>query len=269
VSGAASTAAAEREALHSIEEQTVVLQRQIAELTLAMEGMQKELRLAQAARAEAEKVASAATEPGAAATPWAMLRAWTVENWTLLVAFPALIALIGAILLIRRRREVVLVPTPITATQAEAFNLVELGEPSIPETATVSDEEALVPSRQVNARPRVIPPVATPVPVPEFHHDVELGFDHEVVKTAEDYSAYSTLEREQPGMVAKLTNVWGTPQAAAKLQDYVLTPRRSGRPLSHGAIAELKLLQAIALELVADEGAEKLPRTGDGKPWRG
>src|SRR6266568_2004545 len=105
---AAAKAAAEREALKALEEETVVLQRRIAELSVTMERMDQELKAARAAKAEADEAARVATEQAravaAAATPWSMLRAWAEENWPLLVAFPALILLIAAMLLSQRPR---------------------------------------------------------------------------------------------------------------------------------------------------------------------
>jgi hypothetical protein len=282
VAGVAPTAAAEREALHSIEEQTVVLQRQIAELTLAMEGMQNELRLAQAARAEAEKLARTATERAEPAkpAPGATLRTWAEANWPLLVLFPALIVVVAALLVSKRRRDALLVPAPMTATQAEAFNPADLGEPSVPGPPMLQDIEAVVASSPVLKRPPVIPPpvVARPhvIPppfveppsaaVPEFKYDPGLAFDNDVEQQAAESSAYSVLEREQPGIVARLTDIWGTPHAQAKLQDYLLTPRRAGRALSRGAIEELKLLHAIAVEQAG--GLGNLPigiRPGNGQ----
>ena len=112
------------------------------------------------------------------------------------------------------------------------------------------------------------PPAAQPAPVPEFKYDPELLFDFDVEQAAEESSAYSTLEREQPGIVAKLTSAWGTPEAAVRLEHYILTPRHGGRAMSRNAIAELKLLQAIALEHVGGQDSEMLARTGDVKPSR-
>ncbi len=236
--------------------------------------MDQELKAARAAKAEAETAARAATEQAravaAAATPWSMLRAWAEENWPLLVAFPALILLIAAMLLSQRPRGAILIPAPIIGTRADAFDSTYLGDPSALGSPTAGADEAASAPKEIETPGKAIARVAaTPlVPVPDFHSDPELAFDYEVVKTAEEYSAYSTLEREQPGIVARLTHSWGTPKAVDKLQDYLLTPRRGGRPLSHGAIAELKLLQAIALERLAGQSSEMLPRTGEGKRWR-
>ncbi|TMG83634.1 MAG: hypothetical protein E6H78_11790 [Betaproteobacteria bacterium] len=267
----ASKAAAEREALRALEEETVVLQRRVAELSLTMQRMDEEIRAARAARAEAEQAARVAKEQAAAATPWGMLQTWMQENGLLLGAFAALIVLIAALLLSRRRRQAVFVPAPITATQAEAFNPMDLGEPSVPGIPTLSVEAPWL-SKEVDTERHARPPVAatraearaSPAPpVPEFRYDPELAFDYEMAKTAEEYSGYSALEREQPGIVARLTIAWGTPDATAKLQDYLLTPRRIGKSLSREAIAELKLLQTIALEHAAADVTIP-PRGGNG-----
>ena len=247
------TTAAEREALHAIEEQTVVLQRQIAELSLAMERIEEELQAARAARAEAERLARAETERAAAATSWSMLRAWARENWPLLVLLLALAGLI-AVLLVQRRRERPTIAPPFTAAQAEAFNPADLGEPSVPGSDSVADEEAVVASitdtyRHHMNRPVISSPVEFRDNKPAEHEqDPGLTFDDEVQKTAEESSAYSVLEREQPGIVARVVASWGTPTAAKQLETYLLTPRPGGRALSRGAIQELKLLRSIAVE---------------------
>jgi hypothetical protein len=257
VSGAAPSAAAEREALRTIEEQTVVLQRQIAELSLAMERMQQELLAARAAKAEAEKNTRVAVERAAAAatSPWAAMRAWAAVNWPLLVLTPAAILLLAAAL---HRRRPVLVPAPITAAQAVAFNRADLGEPLVPGPEPLPNDEALVAPMPSKPRSHVIPPAFADPPsaAPEVKHDPELSFDYEVRQTAYESSAYSTLEREEPGIVGRLTYSWGTPTAAAQLENYLLTPRRGGRRLSFDAVEELKLLRMIALERAS--GIEQL-----------
>ena len=294
---AATKAAAEREALKAMEEETVVLQRRIAELSVTMERMDQELKAARAAKAEAEQAARvaaeqaarAAAEKAAAATPWSVLRAWTEENWLLAIAFAALIVLIVALLLSKRRRPV-LVAAPVTATQADAFNPMDLGEPSVPGTSTVNPDGFTLEPEEDRTVPSVVPRVATPAglsrvatpatgaraptppaaepaPVPDFKYGPDLLFDYDVEQAAEESSAYSTLEREQPGIIAKLTSTWGTPEAAVRLEHYILTPRRGGRTLSRNAIAELKLLQAIAAEHTAGHSSETR-RPGDAKSWK-
>jgi len=290
---AAAKAAAEREALKALEEETVVLQRRIAELSVTMERMDQELKAARAAKAEADEAARVAVEQAArraaekvaAASTWSVLRAWAEDNWQMLLGVPTLILIIVALLLSRQRRKVVLVAAPLTATQAATFNPMDLGEPSVPGRSFDPEEFTLEPDEdrtQPPAVPRVATPagisrVATPagvsrvvtaataarvaalpaaerVPtqpapvVPEFKYDPDLLFDYDVKQAAEEASAFSTLEREQPGIVAKLTSAWGTPEAAVRLEHYILTPRRGGRALSSNAIAELKLLHAIAHE---------------------
>jgi hypothetical protein len=269
--GTARTAAAEREALKALEEETVVLERRVAELSLTMEQMDLELKAARAAKAEAEKAARAATEQAraatAAATPWSMLRVWAEENWPLPVVFPALILLIAAMLLGQQRRGATRVPASITGTPTDAFDSTYVGDPSLFGSLTAGAGVAAPGPKGVDTKANVITSIApTPsAPVPEFHHGPERTFDYEVVG---EYSGYSTLEREQPSIVARLTSAWGTQKAVEKVQDYLLTPRRGGRALSRGAIAELKLLQAIALEHVAGQDSEMLARAGDGKPSR-
>ena len=292
---AATKAAAESETLRALEEETVVLQRRIAELAVTMERMDQELKAARAERAEAERVAAeqaarTAAAKTAAATPWSVLRAWTEENWLLASAVPALIVLIVALLLAKRRRDAVLVTAPMTATQADTFNPMDLGEPSVPGTSTPELEEFTLDPDEVRTQPPVVPrvampggisrvatpptvaraatpPAAQPAPVPEFKYDPELLFDYDVEQAAEESSAYSTLEREQPGIVAKLTSAWGTPEAAVRLEHYILTPRHGGRAMSRNAIAELKLLQAIALERAQGLSNQTLPHAGNGKHW--
>ena len=267
--GAAPTAAAERETLKALEEETVVLQRRVAELSLTMERMDQELKAARAAKADAEKAAHAAAEQAradaAAATPWNKLRSWADENWPLPVVFPALILLIAAMLLGQRRggATATRVPAPINGT--DAFDSTYMGDPSALGSLTAGAGGATPVPREVETRTNLIAPAEAthPAPGPEFHYGPELSFDHDLV---EEYSAYSTLEREQPGIVARLTRAWGTPKALEKVQDYLLTPRHGGRALSRGAIAELKLLQAIAFERLAGQTSEMLARSGNAKP---
>ena len=301
---AATKAAAETEALKALEEETVVLQRRIAELSVTMERMDQELKAARAAKAQAEEEARVAAEQAtraaaqraAAATPPSTggLQPWLEANWPLLAAFLGVIALLVGMLV--RSRRPVLVQAPLTATQADTFNPMDLGEPSVPGTSLDPEEFTLEPDPD-RTQPPAVPRVATPagisrvvtaataarvaalpaaerVPtqpapvVPEFKYDPELLFDYDVEQAAEESSAYSTLEREQPGIVAKLTSAWGTPEAAVRLEHYVLTPHRGGRTLSRNAIAELKLLQAIALERAKGLGDDIVPRAGNGKSWK-
>lgn len=272
--GAAQLSAAESETLKALEEETVVLQKRIAELSLTMEQMQKELLAAKTARDEAEKAAREAKQRAAAAPPPSSeTRILADVNWPLVVVVLGLIALLAAV--VHMRRKPVLVPAPITAAQEEAFNPADLGEPSVPQFPTtggklsvpeLTEVDTLPPAVRV-ATPAGLPPIAMPAtvapastppaPVPEFKYDPELMFDFEVEKTAEAYSEYSTLEREQPGIVAKLTSTWGSPEAAVRLEHYLLTPRRGGKPLSREAMAELKLLQTLARDFAG--GYSELP----------
>jgi hypothetical protein len=180
-----------------------------------------------------------------------MLRAWARENWALLVLLPVLAGLIAA-LLVQRRRERPMITPPFTAVQAEAFNPADLGEPSVPRSDSVADEEAVVASitdtyrRHMN-RPVSVGPSEVNKPA-EHGQDPGITFDDDVRKTAEESSAYSVLEREQPGLVAQLVASWGTPRAAKQVETYLLTPRPGARALSRGAIEELKLLRSIAVE---------------------
>jgi hypothetical protein len=276
---------ADQEALMALEEQTVVLQRRIAELSVQMERIDAELRAAQAARAVAEKkVALAATERAAAeqtaSTKPSAWRTWLAENWPLLVLVPALIALIAA-MLTRRRAERPLVPRPFTATQAASFNAADLGEPSVPNPEAERDREAVVASIKDRPRGHMIPPAFVEPIEPDkpdqadkaaaaTHYQYDPGidvddvnFDEEVRKAYEAATEYSVLEREEPGIVARLVDGWGTPRTTKHLENFLLTPRRSGRPLSYGAIEELKLLRSIAMERVADLDSTMQPWIGN------
>ena len=224
----------------------------------------------------AEEAARKAAEKAAAASTWSVLRAWAEDNWQMLLGVPTLILIIVALLVSRQRRKVVLVAAPLTATQADTFNPMDLGEPSVPGRSFDPEEFTLEPDED-RTQPPAVPRVATPAGIsrvvtaataarvaalpaaervptqpapvlPEFKYDPDLLFDYDVKQAAEEASAFSTLEREQPGIVAKLTSAWGTPEAAVRLEHYILTPRRGGRALSSNAIAELKLLHAIAHE---------------------
>ena len=156
--GAAPTAAAERETLKALEEETVVLQRRVAELSLTMERMDQELKAARAAKADAEKAAHAAAEQAraiaAAATPWSKLRSWADENWPLPVVFPALILLIAAMLLGQERRRATRVPAPINGT--DAFDSTYMGDPSALGTLTAGAGGATSAPREVETRINLI-----------------------------------------------------------------------------------------------------------------
>ena len=269
VAGSPPSSAAEREMLRTVEEQAVVLQKQIAELTLAMERMQQELVAARAARDEAEKAAAPAAARPAVAASSPAVRSWMTDNWPLLVLVPALIVLIAALLVKQRRRESPRIPAPLTRAQAEAFNLADLGEPSVPGHPDFRNAEIVVTSRFADKPPRIIrsailDPAAS---VTEPKYDPGIAFDYEVEQAAEESSAYSVLEREQPGIIARLTDTWGTPYAEQKLQDYLLTPRRGGRALSRGAIEELKLLHAIAIEHSGGPGHLPIGVQGGNGRW--
>jgi hypothetical protein len=270
---ATSKSVAEREALMALEEQAVVLKRRIAELTIQMERIDAELRAAQLERAVAEKKAAlAAAAPAATTSWWSTLRAWLADNWPPLVLVPLLVGLVLA-LVTRRRAERPLVPRPMTATQAASFNAADLGEPSVPNPEAERDREGVVASMKDRPRAHVIPPVfVEPIEPdkpdkaaqPQTHYEYDPGisaadlnaedvnFDEEVRKAYEQASEYSVLEREEPGIVARLVDGWGTPRTTAQLENILLTPRRSGKPLSTGALEELKLLRSIAMERVAD-----------------
>jgi hypothetical protein len=262
----------------ALEEQAVVLKRRIAELTIQMERIDAELRAAQLERAVAEKKAALAATQLAAAAPaattswWSTLRTWLADNWAPLVLVPLLVGLVLA-LVTRRRAERPLVPRPMTATQAASFNAADLGEPSVPNPEAERDREGVVASMKDRPRAHVIPPVfVEPIEPdqpdkagqPQTHYEYDPGisaadlnaedvnFDEEVRKAYEQASEYSVLEREEPGIVARLVDGWGTPRTTAQLENILLTPRRSGKPLSTGALEELKLLRSIAMERVAD-----------------
>ena len=294
--GTAPTATSQREAMAAIEEQTVVLKRQLAELELAMQQVREQLDAAKAARAVAEKAARdeaaataapsdeaakagrdpkqqavqqaamrEATQRIAPPTLASKLRAWTVDNAAfMLTALLAVLAIAFAASI--RRRQPVLIPAPMTSAQAESFNRADLGEPSVPGHPLVTDAEALVRLAHEQARGHMVPPLfvdpiaVEPRPVqqqhrnepqpnpPAFRYDPALSFDWEVQKHAEERSVQSALEREQPGIIARLTDGWGTPRTAAQVESFLLTPRRSGKPLSRDAVDELQFLRRIAMD---------------------
>ena len=186
------------------------------------------------------------------------------------MAVLALIVLIAAMLFSKRRREAAAAAVPITGMAADSFEPTYLGEPSLIATPIVGASEANAKSQEANtSRPSATPAAATqPAPVPEFHLDPEFAFDDELVKGAERFSAYSTLEREHPGIVAKLTDTWGKPEAVANLQDYLMTPRQGGRPLSRDAMSELKMLQAVASDKSSEESGTIPWQPGRPKPRR-
>lgn len=293
--GTAPTATSQREAMAAIEEQTVVLKRQLAELELAMQQVREQLDAAKAARATAEKAARneaaataahsneaakagrdpkqqavqqaavrEATQRIAPPTPSSKLRAWTIDNAVfMLVALLAVLAVALAASI--RRRQPVLIPAPMTAAQSESFNPADLGEPSVPGHPMVADDEALLRLAHERARGHMIPPpFVDPIAVEprprqpqrgepqrkprESAHDAAFSFDHEVQKHAEERSVQSALEREQPGIIARLTDGWGTPRTAAQVESFLLTPRRSGKPLSREVVDELQFLRRIAMD---------------------
>ena len=106
--------------------------------------------------------------------------------------------------------------------------------------------------------PGVAPLPASPVPVdgddspqPAVSgrpgHDEETSFDDDLLRYAEQRSAYAVLEREQPKVVAALVREWGKPKVIAYLRDLLVSPRKPRGAFSREAVSDLVFLQALAM----------------------
>jgi hypothetical protein len=88
---------------NALEAETVVLRQRVAELSQAIDRMQREMTATQAA-AQAAQAARVAAEEAAKASPWATALRWWEGNWPFLAALVGIASLLATGLLYRRRR---------------------------------------------------------------------------------------------------------------------------------------------------------------------
>jgi uncharacterized small protein (DUF1192 family) len=225
----------DEEIRHEVEAETVVLQRRIAELSATLERMQAELSDATAAREAAERTAKAAPPPPSGPDPWLVSLALGV----------AVLAL--AAVLVRSRQAARLVVPAFARMEAApseeaptALGSGDLGAFDIPRAPVVT-AATLAHNREADVRP-----------------DAEDSFDEDLLRYAEQTSAYSVLEREQPKVVASVVRDWGKPKVIAYLRELLVAPRKAARPFSREAVSDLIFLQALAMEH-AGYGSDESP----------
>jgi hypothetical protein len=94
----------------------------------------------------------------------------------------------------------------------------------------------------------------------EHDPEEEASFDDDLLRYAEQRSAYSVLEREHPKVVTSVIRHWGEPKVIAYLREVLVSPRRATVAFSREAVSDLMLLQRIAMDQ-AGYGP-------DDNPWR-
>ncbi|HUH92873.1 MAG TPA: hypothetical protein VL742_06955 [Casimicrobiaceae bacterium] len=225
-----------------LEAETIVLQRRIAELSVTLATLDEELRAARAARDAARRRSAAAVSPPRATGSWHL---------------PALIAAIALALLtiaVRALRKPRLRSIGLSGLVSSTLG------PTQSETAA---DEAL--------NHGVAPAPASPAPVDADHslqsavteppgHDDETSFDDDLIRYAEQRSAYSVLERDQPKVVAALVREWGKPKAIAYLRNLLVSPLKPRPAFSREAVSDLRFLQALAMA--------RAGYRADDHPWR-
>jgi hypothetical protein len=216
----------DEEIRHEVEAETLVLQRRIAELSVTLERMQAELREATAARDAAERTARAPPPPPPGPNPWLVS-----------LALGVVVLALAAVLM--RRRSAARFAVPAFARMDGAMPSEDVqtalgggtsGGFDIPRGAAVA---AHAPTRNQEA---------------DVHPDDEDSFEEDLLRYAEQRSAYSVLEREQPKVVASVIRNWGNPKVIAYLRDILVAPRQGSRPFSQEAVSDLIFLQGLAME---------------------
>ena len=220
----------DEEIRREVEAETVVLQRRIAELSATLDRMQTELREATAARENAER---AVAKPPAAAS------AWQPGPWLLALVL-LVVVLVLALMLVRSRR--------MPAFARLDAPTVSGGETLSPPLASIagaakSDQvmgagaaAATVDTRAMRSHPQ------------EHDSEEEASFDDDLLRYAEQRSAYSVLEREHPKLVTSVIRDWGKPKVIAYLREVLVSPRRATVAFSREAVSDLMLLQRIAMD---------------------
>jgi hypothetical protein len=222
----------DEEIRQEVEAETIVLQRRIAELSATLERMQADLREAMAAREAAERAAKAPAPP-----------AWEPSPWLVSIPLLALVLLL-AVIVVRSRG------TPLARSVAP-LGLDSIAPPEPTHSAADDDDADL----REAAPPMLTAAAPTPrneedesEPSPQPVPDEEATFDDELFRYAEQRSAYSVLEREHPKIVASVIRDWGKPKVIAYLREILVSPRKPSGGFSRGAVSDLMLLQAIAME---------------------
>ena len=210
-----------------LEAETVVLQRRIAELSATLATMEADLRRATAARQAAEHSAKLP-----AAKPWG--------PWAWLIALVPLAALLES----ARRR--------IRSRQPPPQSLAPLDTPSMFDAGTFGGEPSTIGSLDEAANTSTFGPAvrsaaaaAAAAPPPS---DDEASFEEDLLRYAEQRSAYSVLEREHPKVIASIVRDWGKPKVIAYLREILVSPRRTSIGFSRAAVSDLTFLQGLAME---------------------
>jgi hypothetical protein len=207
-----------------VEAETVVLQRRIAELSVTLQRMEAELREATAARDAAERAVKVPPPPSGP-DPWLV----TILLGVIVLALVAM--------LVRSRRAA----APVMPTFAGGH-----AAPSVMSTALGPNTEAPFPTpRRPTATAATIPP--NPELDPSASDD-EDSFDEDLLRYAQQSSAYSALEREHPKLIASVVRDWGEPKVIAYLREILVNPRKGTRPFSREAVSDLIFLQGLAME---------------------
>jgi len=170
----AAAARAQRELADTLEAETIVLQRRVAELSATVDRMQQEIIAAQALQA-----ARTAAENAAKAPPQAIIGRWWSDAWPVLAAVIGLAVLIAAGLSLRRRRSIALPPAWMRDAPAERV------APARPEARTPAGARDAARTAPQAPQPRLGPDTrgqSTAMAVSELSHVTEeagvyLAFD--------------------------------------------------------------------------------------------
>ena len=233
-----------------LEAETIVLQKRIAELSAQLERMQAEVREATAAREKVEPSAQA-PPPARPAPP-----AWEPSPWLILLLLVTLILVLTLVLVRNRRASSLWIGAgPPTVPNSGAFEPARTAADAPSPVATAGNVAAAPAARDqaeapTRARSAVSPSAAEP----------EASFDDDLLRYAEQSSAYSVLEREHPKVVASVIRDWGKPKVIAYLREILVAPRKTSGAFSREAVADLMLLQGIAME--------RAGYRADDNPWR-
>ena len=224
-----------------VEAETLVLQRRIAELSLTLTRLDDELRAARAARDAAERRSSAVAAPRGA------IQSWLTPALLVAVALALIVMILRALRkpTLRSIGMSALVASTLGPTQSETYG------------SALNHGPAKVAPPESNAGDDSRP---SPMTEPPADDDEEASFDEDLIRYAEQRTAYSVLEREQPKVVATVVREWGKPKVIAYLRDLLVSPRKLSGAFSREAVSDLMFLQALAMERAGYQA--------DAHPWR-
>ena len=151
---------------------------------------------------------------------------------------------VAALLARMRRSSPLLIDLgPTTIVNADAFEPAHGIEQPHPSIATPGSVAATLASGDAEDAVRDARSVA-----PYAMSDQDSSFDDDLLRYAEQTSAYSVLEREHPKVVASVIRDWDKPKVIAYLREILVSPGKSIRAFSREAVSDLMLLQGIAME---------------------